>query len=184
MADIIPLTGKDGAEQARLIHEATQIFFETAHIKVFESLSAQDAFYERWFGHYLKTDPASFLLAVDANGAAIGYLAGCLDSFSEAARIIISDISFYTPAFCSALRDHPSHFHINVKPGHQGKGVGRQLISGFFQLCRDQGSRGIHVVTGAKSRAVNFYRTCGFTPFTVPDAALDLAVLVYAIPAP
>ena len=184
MADIIPLTGKDTVEQARLIHEATQIFFETANIKVFESLSAQDAFYQRWFGNYLKTDPASFLLAVDANGAAIGYLAGCLDSLSEAAQIIIGDIPFYTPAFCSALRDHPSHFHINVKPGYQGKGVGRQLISGFFQLCRVQGSRGIHVVTGAKSCAVNFYRTCGFTPFTVPDPALDLAVLVYAIPAP
>ena len=183
MADIIPLTEKDAVEKARLIHEATQIFFETAHIKVFESLPAQDAFYERWFGHYLETDPASFLVALDQKGVAIGYLAGCLDSFSEAARIIISDISFYTPAFCSALRDHPSHFHINVKPGHQGRGVGRQLISGFFQLCRDRGSRGIHVVTGAKSRAVDFYRTCGFTPFTVPDAA-DLAVLVYAIPAP
>jgi GNAT superfamily N-acetyltransferase len=185
VADIIPLTETDAAERARLIQEATQIFFETAHIKVFESPSAQDAFYERWFGHYLKTDPASFLLAIDANGSAIGYLAGCLDSFSEAARIIIGDISLYTPAFCAALRDHPSHLHINVKPGYQGKGVGRQLISGFLRLCRDKGARGIHVVTGAESRAVNFYRsTCGFTPFTVPDAAPDLAVLVYAIPAP
>ena len=184
MADIVPLTWKDAAEQSRLIYEATQIFFETANLKVFETLSAREAFYERWFGNYLKTDPASFLLAVDENGAASGYLAGCLDSFSEAARIIISDIPFYTPAFCSALRDQPSHFHINVKPGYQGKGVGRQLMSGFFQLCRDQGSSGIHVVTGTTSRAVDFYRTCGFRPFTVPDAAPDLAVLVYAIPAP
>ena len=183
MADVSPLTNKDAVEQVRLIHEATQIFFETAHIKVFETMPAQDAFYQRWFGNYLKTDPASFLLAVDENGAAIGYLAGCLDSFSDTARNIISDISFYTPAFCSALRDYPSHFHINVKPGSQGKGVGRQLISGFLQLCRDQGSRGIHVVTGANSRAVDFYRTCGFTPFTIPDAP-GLAVLVYAIPAP
>ena len=184
MADIIPLTEKDAGEKARLIHEATQIFFETANITVFESLPAREAFYDRWFGHYLETDPASLLLALDQTGAAIGYLAGCLDSFSEAARIIISDIPFYTPAFCSALRDHPSHFHINVKPGHQGKGVGRQLMSAFFQLCRDQGSRGIHVVTGAKSGAVDFYRNCGFTPFTVPDAAPGLAVLIYAIPAP
>ena len=36
MADIIPLTEKDAADRARLIHEATQIFFETANIKVFE----------------------------------------------------------------------------------------------------------------------------------------------------
>jgi GNAT superfamily N-acetyltransferase len=184
VADILPVTGKDAAEGSRLIREATQIFFETANVKVFESPSAQDAFYQRWFGHYLATDPASFLLALDENGAAIGYLAGCLDSFSEAARLIISDIPFYTPAFCSALRDHPSHFHINVKPGYQGKGVGRQLMSAFFQLCRDRGSPGIHVVTGAKSRAVTFYRACGFTPFAVPDASPGIALLVYAIPAP
>ena len=184
MADILPVTAMDTAERSRLIREATHIFFETANIKVFESPSAQDAFYRRWFGHYLATDPASFLLALDENGAAIGYLAGCLDSFSEPARIIIGDIPFYTPAFCAALRDHPSHFHINVKPGYQGKGVGRLLIERFFQLCRDRGSPGIHVVTGAKSRAVTFYRACGFTPFAVPDGAPDLALLVYAIPAP
>jgi GNAT superfamily N-acetyltransferase len=184
VADIIPLIDKDAAERARLVHEATQIFFETANIKVFESVSAQEAFYERWFGHYLKTDPASFLLALDGNGAAIGYLAGCLDSFSEEARIIIDDISFYTPAFCSALRDYPSHFHINVKPGHQGQGVGRLLLARFFQLCRERGSPGIHVVTGPKSRAVDFYRACGFVPLAAPEADSDLALLVYAIPAP
>ena len=90
----------------------------------------------------------------------------------------------YTPAFCSALRGYPSHFHINVKPGQQGMGVGRLLIARFFQLCRDRDSRGIHVMTGAKSRAVTFYRTCGFTPLAVPEADPGLAVLVYAIPAP
>ncbi len=182
MADILPLTEKDAAERVRLVGEATQIFFETANIKVFDSPLVQEAFYERWFGHYLKTDPATFLLALDGNGAAIGYLAGCLDSFSQPARLIIGDISFYTPAFCFALRDYPSHFHINVKPGYQGRGLGGLLLTRFVQLCRERGARGIHVVTGTESRAVNFYRTCGFTPFTVPDA--DLAVLVYAIPAP
>jgi len=184
VADVLPLTEKDAAERARLVGEATRIFFETAHTKVFDSPLVQEAFYERWFGHYLRTDPASFLLALDGNGAAIGYLAGCLDSYSEGARIIIDDISLYTPDFCSALHDYPSHFHINVKPGLQGQGVGRLLVARFFQLCRERGSRGIHVVTGAKSRAVNFYRTCGFAPLTLPEADSDIAVLVYAISAP
>ncbi len=121
---------------------------------------------------------------MDEGGAAIGYLAGCVDSFSQRSRIIIDDIASYTPAFCSALRGYPSHFHINVKPGQQGMGVGRLLIARFFQLCRDRDSRGIHVMTGAKSRAVTFYRTCGFTPLAVPEADPGLAVLVYAIPAP
>ncbi len=184
MADILPLTEAEASERARFISEATQVFFETANIKVFESSSTKHAFYKRWFGNYLEADPALFLLAVDEHGTAIGYLAGCRDSFSEAARIIIDDISFYTPAFCFALRRYPSHFHINVSPGYQSQGVGRLLIARFFELCRDRGSPGIHVATGSKSRAIKFYRTCGFTPFSIPEADPGLAVLVYAIPAP
>jgi GNAT superfamily N-acetyltransferase len=186
VADILPLAETGATDRARLIGEATEIFFETANIKVFESPSSQYAFYQRWFGHYLEAHPALFLLALDEyeNGAAIGYLAGCLDSFSESARIITGNIPFYTPAFCSALRQYPSHFHINVKPGHQGLGVGRLLVARFFKLCQERGSRGIHVVTSAKSLAVEFYRTCGFTPFAVPGADPNLAVLVSAIPAP
>lgn len=184
MADILPVTEKDTAERPRLIREATQIFFETASVQVFDSPAARDAFYERWFGHYLDADPSLFLLALDETGAAIGYLAGCLDSFSEGARAIIGDISLYTPAFCAALRDYPSHFHINVKPGHQGRGVGRRLIARFLQLCRERGSPGIHVTTGSGSRAISLYRTCGFTPFAPPEPDPTLALLVSAIPAP
>ncbi len=184
MVDVLPLTEMDAANRLCLIGQATEIFYETANTKVFELPSDQDAFYQRWFGHYLDADPASFLLALDENSAAIGYLAGCLDSFSEAARTIIGDISFYTPAICFTLRGYPSHLHINVKPGYQGQGVGRLLIARFSKLCRDRGSPGIHVVTGAKSRAVNFYQTCAFTPFAIPDADPGLAVLVYATPAP
>jgi GNAT superfamily N-acetyltransferase len=184
MAVILPMSEVKATERERPTREAAHIFFETASVQVFDSPAARDAFYERWFGHYLKTDPSLFLLALDGNCTAIGYLAGCLDSFSEPARIIVDDIPFYTPAFCSALRDHPSHFHINVKLGFQGKGVGRLLVARFFQLCRDRGSTGVHVVTGAKSRAVKFYRTCGFKPFATPQADPGLAVLVSAIPAP
>ena len=184
MASVLSLTEMDAASRMQVIGQATEVFFETANTKVFESPSVRDAFYQRWFGHYLDADPASFLLALDENGAAIGYLAGCLDSFSEAAGIIIEGISFYTPAFCSAIRGYPSHFHINVKPGYQGQGVGRFVLAHFFQLCQDRGSPGIHVVTGPKSRAENFYRTRGFKSFAIPEADPGLAVLVYAISAP
>ena len=178
MAQILLLTEKSEADRARLTSEATQIFFETANTNVFESRAAREAFYDRWFGRYLHADPASFFLALDETGAAIGYLAGCLDSFSQAAQIILDDISFYTPAFRSALRDYPSHFHINVKPGCQGQGVGQRLVARFLQLCRDRGSGGVHVVTGAESRAVAFYRACGFTRFAAPGADPSLAVFV------
>jgi GNAT superfamily N-acetyltransferase len=184
VAVILPLTETEAANRPRLVQEAGHIFFETANVQDFDSQAERDAFYERWFGHYLGADPSLFLLALDETGAAIGYLAGCLDSFSQAARAIIGDISLYTPAFCAALRDYPSHFHINVKPGHQGRGIGRRLIERFLQLCRERGSPGIHVATGSGSRAVSLYRTCGFTPFAPPEPNSTLALLVCAIPAP
>lgn len=181
MAKILPLSELEASAQPALVSQAVQIFFETANIQEFDSLLEREAFYQRWFGHYLDADPASFLLAIDDDDTAIGYLAGCVDSFSNQASGIIEDMGFYTPAFCAALRDYPSHLHINVKPGQQGKGIGRLLMARYFALCRERGSSGIHVVTDTKSRAVRFYRHCGFTPFPPPDADSDFALLVRAL---
>ena len=180
MTNIVPLSAIASSEKARLLGEAVEIFFETAHIKVFDSALAKGAFCERWFGRYLDTQPEFFFLALDGGGAAIGYLAGCLDSFSRSARAIIRDIPYYTPAFQKAVATCPSHFHINVKPGYQGHGVGRLLVVRFLEACAASGSTGAHVATGAQSRAVHFYRACGFRPLALPETDPGLAVLAYA----
>ncbi len=180
---ILPLSEIAVPQRARAIEQATEVFFETANTTVFESALEKEAFHKRWFGHYLETEPASFFVAVNKSGACIGYLAGCLDSFSEATRIIVDDIAFYTPAFCAVMRAYPSHFHINVKPGHQGKGAGRRLVARFLEYCKDRGSPGVHVATGTESPAVHFYAACGFERITIPQADPDLALLVRALPA-
>ncbi|MBI4724024.1 MAG: GNAT family N-acetyltransferase [Rhodomicrobium sp.] len=165
-----------------MLEQAREIFFPAAYTQSFESPEAEHAFFLRWFGNYAEAFPETFLLALNASGDVTGYLAGCVDSFSPAAGIIANDISYYTPGFCVALKDYPSHFHINVKPGYQGQGIGGQLTARFLQLCADARSPGIHVVTGAESRAVQFYEKQGFTrlsPF--PQASSGLAVLVRAI---
>jgi GNAT superfamily N-acetyltransferase len=186
VVNIVPFVEIASPQRERIAGEATEIFYETAYTRSFPSPEAKDEFHKRWFGHYLDTYPASFLLALDARGgAAVGYLAGCIDSFSEAARVIIAGIPNYTPAFLTAARDYPSHFHINVKPGHQGQGVGRLLVEHFIRQCQASGSPGIHVVTGAASRAVKFYEGCGFkraAPFA--DADPGVAVLLYAVRTP
>jgi GNAT superfamily N-acetyltransferase len=142
--------------------QARDIFFETANTKSFASEDDKHAFFMRWFGHYAGTQPEAFLLALTPDGQVCGYVSGCIDSFSPASEAIIGDIPYFTPAFCAALAAYPSHFHINVKPGLQGKGVGRLLTARFVQLCTDAGSPGIHVVTGASSPAVQFYEACNF----------------------
>jgi ribosomal protein S18 acetylase RimI-like enzyme len=175
---ILSLSELEPGERPRILEEAAAIFWVTAGSPTFDSPAEGQAFYMRWFGRYLETQPELFFLAVDDGGAAIGYLAGLLDTFSAAARPIAGDIAYYTPSFRAGVASYPSHFHINVKPGHQGKGLGRRLVERLCEDCAVAGSSGIHVVTGAQSRAVDFYRSCGFERVTIAGADPGLAVLV------
>jgi GNAT superfamily N-acetyltransferase len=139
----------------------------------------------RWFSNYAGTQPEAFLFALSTDGEVCGYVAGCIDSFSASSKAIIGDIPYFTSAFCAALRAYPSHYHINVKPGLQGKGVGRLLTGRFMQICADAGSPGVHVVTGASSPAVKFYEACDFE--RLPSGAwigAEHAILARAINAP
>jgi GNAT superfamily N-acetyltransferase len=165
--------------------QAKDIFFETANTKSFGSAEEKHAFFMRWLGHYARTLPDAFLFALTPEGDVCGYVAGCIDSFSEASHAIIGDIAYFTPPFCAALKAYPSHFHINVKPGLQGQGVGRLLIRRFLQICADAGSPGVHVVTGALSPAVKFYEACDFKRLLpIGSIGAEHAVLVRAIGAP
>jgi ribosomal protein S18 acetylase RimI-like enzyme len=172
-------------ERAHRLRQATDIFFETAATRSFGSTLERDAFFIRWFGHYAGTEPEAFLFALTPKGDVSGYVAGCIDSFSEGSRAIIDDIPYFTPAFRTALAAYPSHFHINVKPGLQGKGIGRLLTGRFVQICAETGSPGIHIVTGASSPAVKFYEACNFTRLSpCPYISAGQAILARAIGAP
>lgn len=185
MVECVSLSQCSAADGARWLLQAEEIFFETAHTKDFGPAPARRAFRNRWFGHYADTQPGAFLLALTPQGSVAGYLAGCIDSFSAASGIIAGDIDYFTPAFCAALKNYPSHFHINVKPESQGQGIGHKLIARFLQICAEAGSPGIHAVTAASSRAVRFYEACGFRQ-VIPYAGASpgLAVLVRATRVP
>jgi len=173
----IPATIQDA-----LLSQATDIFFATAHTKAFDTPEEKKAFLSRWFGNYAEIEPEAFLLAMNNGEETLGYLAGCTSSFSVKASTITNDIIYYSPEFAGALRNYPSHFHINVRPVHQGQGVGRQFVAEFKRLCKDAGSDGIHVVTGASSRAVKFYEREGFIRFDPwSGAASGLACLVHPL---
>jgi GNAT superfamily N-acetyltransferase len=185
MAGCIALSECSLSDSARLLAQVEWIFFETTPTKSFESAAARKAFYQRWCGNYADTQPGAFLLALDESGDLAGYVAGCPDTFSPASKAITGDIYYFNPSFRGALRNYPSHFHINVRPGLQGKGIGHYLVARFAEICARGGSPGIHVVTSATSRAVKFYEACGFTSI-VPYAGADpgLAVLVRATVTP
>ncbi len=179
MPECVTLSACSPAERALWLAQAERIFFETAYTKSFHSAAAKDAFLKRWFGNYSETCPQAFLLALDADAGVTGYLAGCVDSFSSESKTIIAGIDYFTPSFCSALKNYPSHFHINVEPSRQGRGTGHLLVAQFEKICAGNGSPGIHVVTSASSRAVKFYKACGFTQVTpYAGASPGLAALI------
>ena len=129
MTNCVTLSECSPADGARLLAQAREIFFETSLTKSFASPAARQAFLQRWFGNYADAYPGAFLLALDESGDVAGYIAGCPDSFAPASKTITGDIDYFTPSFRDALKNYPSHFHINVRPGLQGKGIGHTLAT-------------------------------------------------------
>jgi ribosomal protein S18 acetylase RimI-like enzyme len=64
----------------------------------------------------------------------------------------------------AGLPRYPAHLHIDLLPGFQGSGYGRQLIDTFCAAAADAGATGAHVcVVSANTRALGFYDRIGFT---------------------
>jgi GNAT superfamily N-acetyltransferase len=60
-----------------------------------------------------------------------------------------------TPSF----PEHPSHLHVNLLPGAQGRGQGRALVETICDALRAAGSPGVQ---RRNERAVGFYPRAGF----------------------
>jgi GNAT superfamily N-acetyltransferase len=172
----------DARKREHLIAQAEAIFFAASSTKSFSSDEEKNRFCTRWFKRYADLQPEVFVFAVGEKEQVSGYLAGCIDSFRDCGQSIIADIDYFTPEFRAALVDYPSHLHVNVDPAHQGQGAGRLLFAKFNYLCRHAGSPGMHIVTGAASRAVKFYEACGFRHFPRGETACaGNAVMVYPL---
>lgn len=160
---IVRLT--DLSDIAPLLPGIDAIFFDTAYTTDFADPAERSAFRERWLGRYLALFPQDAFLALAPDGSAAGYLVGCLDS--AALGPAFADVGYgpqMHPAMAEAIVRWPAHLHINMRADARGLGVGGRLIERFAAHCRDRGVPGVHVVTGATSRAVAFYRKCGFAP--------------------
>jgi ribosomal protein S18 acetylase RimI-like enzyme len=78
----------------------------------------------------------------------------------------------HTPS--EIVEDYPSHLHINLLPRLRGRGFGRRLMEAWLGSVREMGSRGAHLAVGAaNSRAIRFYRACGFRQLEPPSAPSD-----------
>lgn len=156
------------ADRERRLPEIEAIFFESATKKSFASPAEREAFRERWLTRYLAWFPDEAFVALTSPApAAVGYLIGCLNSASMSADF--ADIGYGAslhPAVAEIVARYPAHLHINVRSDVRGLGVGQRLIDAFIGHALLRNVEGAHVVTGAQSRAVGFYRKCGFEPIT------------------
>lgn len=141
-----------------LIADLDAIFFSASVTQEFASPSVRDAFRERWLGRYLEQDPDWFYVAL-VEERAVGYLAGCVDDPARASRF--ADIGYFA-SFADLTRNYPAHLHINLDQNYRNGGLGTRLIERFADDAARAGARGVHVVTGARSRNRSFYNRNGF----------------------
>jgi GNAT superfamily N-acetyltransferase len=77
----------------------------------------------------------------------------------------------YTPEellhedFPQLVEEYPAHLHIDLLPGYQRKGFGRQLMEMFCEKLRRDGARGVHLVMAVENRNGVFYERMGFGRF-------------------
>jgi GNAT superfamily N-acetyltransferase len=135
------------------------IFFESSARQEFADQDERNAFRERWLGRYIEKHRDSFFVAIDDEGTAIGYLAGCLQ---DPTRLRHFDDIAYFKTIASLCREYPAHLHINMAAGMRSKGVGAALIERFVEWARQNAVGGVHVVTAQTARSVPFYQRCGF----------------------
>lgn len=151
----------DLATRERFNDDLDRIFFQSSLTKTFADDAARAAFRERWLGRFLGDDARLAHVALDTdagNTHLIGYVVGAHDDPARSTRF--NDIGYFAELADVTAR-FPAHLHINMAPEARGQGIGQRLVERFAADTAVAGLPGFHVVTGATSRNVAFYRRCG-----------------------
>lgn len=87
---------------------------------------------------------------------------------------VVHEGATYDPAVTDR---YPAHLHIDLLPGAQGRGLGRELIATLAAALRDRGVPGLHLgVSAANTGAIAFYDRVGFRPVATHDWGLTLGM--------
>lgn len=146
-------------DRAGLEQRIEQIFFEAAARRSFSSEAERAEFRERWLGRYLDQDANLIYVARDLAGAVLGYVVGSHVDPARSPRF--TDIPYFAQLAAVTAR-FPGHLHINLTERARNQGIGGRLVQAFLDDARKERLPGVHVVTGAASRNVTFYKRLGF----------------------
>lgn len=141
--------------------------------------------------YYTDYEPRSLWVA-ECDGRVVGYLTGCLNTRGQErvtrkktlpravtgaiarGALLHLDMWRLLAAFAGTVilggfphpidpAVYPAHFHINIREGFRGRGLGPQLVEAFRQQAGRAGVRGIHVVTrGDNAGGRKFFEKMGF----------------------
>lgn len=150
------------------------IFFGASGTQSFASEAERQAFRTRWLGRFLDGEDANHAFVAVAESGVIGYLVGALDDPARSGHF--ADIGYFRD-FAHLTSVYPAHLHINLAPEARSQGIGARLIEAFAAHAVAKGSTGMHVVTGAASRNVRFYATCGFAEVGRLESAKPIVFL-------
>jgi GNAT superfamily N-acetyltransferase len=135
------------------------IFFNSSARRDFSSQEEKQAFRDTSLGRYMEKHRSSFFVALDADGRAVGYLAGCLEDPMTLSHF--NDVAYFR-SIEDICRDYPAHLHVNIAEGHRNRGLGTALVGRFVAWAKLHSVMGIHLVTSSTARSIPFYRRSGF----------------------
>ena len=147
------------ADFAGCLGDIDRIFFESSVRRDFCGQEEKQSFREMSLGRYIEKHRSSFFVALDDDGHAVGYLAGCLENPLTLNHF--NDVSYfrYIGDIC---QDYPAHLHVNVAERYRNRGLGTGLVQRFVAWAKLHSVEGIQLVTSSTSRSIPFYRRSGF----------------------
>lgn len=128
--------------------------------------------------YYIEREPCNCFVATDDTDRAIGYII-CAEDFDSFMKVFMAEylpripeeeelLRFY--AKTSALvqekfkKDYPAHFHIDILPDYQKKGLGRRLTDTLITHLRNKNVPGIILSVGTGNEGGKaFYEKYGFS---------------------
>jgi GNAT superfamily N-acetyltransferase len=148
------------ADFANCLGDMDDIFFQSSATRDFSSQEEKQAFREMSLGRYIEKHRSSFFVALDTDGRAVGYLAGCLEN-----PITLNHFNnvAYFRSIEDICQDYPAHLHANVAEPYRNRGLGTALVGRFVEWTKLHSLEGIHLVTSSTARSIPFYRRSGFT---------------------
>jgi GNAT superfamily N-acetyltransferase len=146
--------------------------------------------------YYTDREPESILVAARGREV-VGYLTGCVDSerargaaAREIGRLLRSGAwlrhglaAFLGRALLDVARDRgapeeslgapwPAHLHIDFLPEARRKGLGRRIMTQWFERLRGLAVPGVHLGTFAENHpAIRFFEACGMARHGTPRPA-------------